>query len=110
MTFKAPRPMRIATLPMGYADGYWRRLAEGRAEVLVAGKRCSIVGRISMNMITVDVTHVPAAPGDLVTLLGSQGSEQITAEELAQKSGTLGYEICCGIGAAAHHRRAITNK
>ena len=97
-TFVAARPSRIATLPVGYADGYSRRLSNA-AEVLIGGRRAPIVGRISMDLITVDVTDLPTvAPGDAVTLMGRDGSEEITAEELAAKLGTISYEILCDVG------------
>jgi alanine racemase len=99
----AERPSRIATLPIGYADGYDRRLSGrpgyGRADVLVRGRRAPIVGTICMDLCMVDVTHVPgAALGDEVVLLGRQGGERIDADELAAKVGTISYEILCGVG------------
>jgi alanine racemase len=99
----AERPSRIATLPVGYADGYPRRLSGrpgfGRAEVLVGGRRCPIAGTVCMDMLMVDVTDVPAAkPGDEAVLLGAQGAERITADELAERAGTISYEILCGVG------------
>ncbi|HEU5163680.1 MAG TPA: alanine racemase [Thermoanaerobaculia bacterium] len=97
-TFVAARPSRIATLPVGYADGYSRRLSNA-AEVLIGGRRAPIVGRISMDLITVDVTDLPfVAPGDEVTLMGRDGADEITAEELAAKLGTISYEILCDVG------------
>jgi len=98
----ASRPSRIATLPVGYADGYDRRLSGrpgfGRAEVLVRGRRAPVVGTVCMDMIMVDVTGVPgAALGDEVVLLGAQGAERIDADELARRAGTISYEILCGI-------------
>lgn len=98
-SFITARPSRIATLPVGYADGYPRRLSNA-ADVLVRGRRVPIVGRISMDLITIDVTeHAEIVAGDLVTLLGRDGEEEISAEELAAKLGTISYEILCGIGA-----------
>lgn len=94
--FHAARPSRIATVPIGYADGYTRRCS-GRAQVLVGGRRCPIVGHITMDMAMVDVTDVPARLGDEVVLLGAQGGERIAVEELAEWSATIGYEIYCGI-------------
>ncbi|MBI5069594.1 MAG: alanine racemase [Deltaproteobacteria bacterium] len=98
----AARPSRIATLPVGYADGYDRRLSGrpgyGRAEVLVRGRRAPVVGTVCMDLVMVDVTDVPGvAPGDEVVLLGAQGSERIGADELARRAGTISYEILCGI-------------
>jgi alanine racemase len=98
-TWHAARPSRIATLLTGYADGYHRRLSN-EAEVLVRGRRVPVVGRVSMDMITVDVTDIPdAADGDEVVLLGAQGEERITAEELAAKIGTISYEIFTSVSA-----------
>ncbi len=94
--FVAARPSRIATIPVGYADGYTRRMS-GRAEVLVAGRRCKVVGAITMDMSMVDVTDVPARPGDEVVLLGAQGSGAISVEEMAGWSSTIPYEIYCSI-------------
>jgi len=94
-TFHTTRPSRIATLPVGYADGY-DRLLSNNAEVLIRGKRAPVVGRVSMDLITIDVTDIPnAAVGDEVVLLG----DGITAEELAAKSQTISYEVFCSITA-----------
>lgn len=98
-TWRASRESRIATIPVGYADGYHRRLSN-RGEMLVRGKRVPIVGRISMDLITLDVTDVSeAAVGDEVVLLGKQGNEEVTAEELAGKLDTISYEVFCSVGA-----------
>jgi alanine racemase len=98
-TFHTTRPSLIATLPVGYADGYRRGLSN-RGEVLVRGRRAPIVGRVSMDLVTIDVTDVEgAALGDEVVLLGRQGSEEIAAEELAAKLDTISYEVFCGAGA-----------
>ncbi len=95
----AKRPTRIATLPVGYADGYSRRLSN-MADVLIGGRRAPMVGRISMDLITVDVTDLPSVePGDDVTLMGRDGAEEISAEELAGKLGTISYEVLCDVGA-----------
>ena len=99
----ASRPSRIATLPIGYADGYDRRLSGrpsfGCADVLVRGHRAPIAGTICMDMCMADVTDVPEATlGDEVVLLGRQGGERIDADELAAKAGTISYEILCGVG------------
>jgi alanine racemase len=90
------RPSLIATLPVGYADGY-PRVVSNRAEVLVRGKRCRVVGRVTMDMLMVDVTGTGAAIGDEAVLIGTQGSAQITATELADHAQTIAYEITCGI-------------
>jgi alanine racemase len=98
-TFWTPRETRLATLPVGYADGY-DRLLSNNAEVLVRGRRAPIVGRVSMDLVTVDVTDVAGvAVGDEVVLLGAQGGDRITAEELAEKIGTISYEVFCNVSA-----------
>ncbi len=94
----AERPSVIATLPVGYADGYARNLF-GHARVLVRGQRAPVVGTICMDMCMIDVTDISAAAvGDEVVLLGAQGSERIDAEQLAEWSGTISYEVLCRIG------------
>ena len=96
-TFTAPRAMRLATVSVGYGDGY-PRAASGRAEVLVRGRRCPVVGRVTMDQTVVDVSAVPAvAAGDVATLLGRQGAEAITAVHLAEWCGTIPWEILTGI-------------
>jgi alanine racemase len=97
-TWKAERPTRIATLPLGYNDGVdWRLGNQG--QVLVRGQRARMVGRISMDYTTIDVGHIPdVAVGDVVTLIGSDGAETITAEEVAQRAGTIAYEVTCSVG------------
>jgi alanine racemase len=96
-TFKAERETLIATLPIGYNDGYPRRLSNcGRA--IVRGKYVPIAGRVSMDLTLIDVTDVPEVSlGDRVTLIGRDGEAEITVEEIAEKVGTLSYEISCGI-------------
>lgn len=92
-TFRAPQAMKLAVLPLGYHEGYDRRLSN-LAHVLINGKRCSVRGRVCMNMTLVDVTHVPnVAVGTAVTLLGSDGDERISAEQLASWMGTINYEV-----------------
>ncbi len=96
-TFTAREKMRVATVPVGYADGYPRALSD-RADVLIRGTRCRVIGRICMDQCMVDVTHLPEARmGDTVTLIGRDGAEEVTAAELAEKAGTIPYEIVCGI-------------
>ncbi|MEI6352238.1 MAG: alanine racemase [Verrucomicrobiota bacterium] len=98
-TYVTPRPMRIATVAVGYGDGYPRHLSNAGAEVLVGGQRCAILGRVTMDQILVDVSAVTAvAEGAEVVLLGIQGSEEISAAELANKAGTIPWEIFTGIG------------
>jgi len=97
-TWRAERPTRIATLPVGYHDGVPWRLSNC-GEVLVRGRRAPIVGRVTMDYITIDVGHIPgAAVGDTATLIGSDGHETITVEEVAQKAGTIAYEVTCSVG------------
>ena len=98
-TFTTERESRIATVPVGYADGYPRSLSNS-ADVLINGQRAPICGRVSMDWILVDVSEVEGvAVGDDVCLIGSQGNERISASELAGKAGTISYEITCGFGA-----------
>ena len=100
--FRAEAPTTIAVVPAGYADGLDLRL-EQRGQVLIRGRRAPIVGAVSMDMITVDVTAVDAVqPGDEVVLIGRQGDEvwqQIDVREMAAAIGTIPYEIVCRIGA-----------
>ena len=96
-TWKANRDSIIGTLPIGYADGY-NRLLSNRAEVLICGKRVPIVGRVCMDMCMVDITSLPNVKvGEEVVLIGSQGKEKITADEIAKLTGTITYEVVCGI-------------
>ena len=100
LRYRVERPSVIATVPLGYADGVPRRLAEVGGQVLVGGRRCPIAGTVTMDQITVDCG--PAAdvvPGDEVVLLGEQGGERITADEWAGRLGTISYEVVCGVGA-----------
>lgn len=98
-TFITAHRMRIATLAVGYADGFQRHLSNQGAEVLVAGMRCPVLGRVTMDQIMVDVSAVPEVKvGDEVVLLGHQGAEEILAAEMAQKAGTIPWEIFTGIG------------
>lgn len=97
-TFVADRPMRVATIPVGYGDGYLRSLS-GKGHVLIAGKKAPILGRICMDQMMVDVTHIPEAAEDSpVTLIGRDGTEQILVEDLARLGGGFHYEIVCNIG------------
>ncbi|MDE7365364.1 MAG: alanine racemase [Ruminococcus sp.] len=96
-TFSAEDEMRVATVTIGYADGY-SRLLSSKGEILVHGKRCKIIGRVCMDQLMIDVSDVPQAEsGDIVTLIGRDGDDIITADELASLYGTIGYEVVCGI-------------
>ena len=97
-TFRTEKPIRAATVTCGYADGY-HRCASGKAEVLIRGRRARILGRICMDQMVADVTDIPdAAPEDEVVLIGKDGIESITAEEIAAWSGTISYEILLSVG------------
>ncbi len=97
-TFVAERTMRVATVPVGYGDGYPRGLS-GKGYVLVHGKKAPVLGRVCMDQFMVDVTDIPeAAAGDAVTLAGRDGELQITMEELGELSGRFPYELACCIG------------
>ncbi len=96
--FTADREMKIATVPVGYADGYPRRLSPGGAQVLIHGKRCPILGRICMDQLMADVSHLDGVKiGDLVTLIGRDGEEELTADQLAAWEGTINYEVVCAL-------------
>jgi alanine racemase len=99
-TWTAKRPTRLAVISVGYADGFMRAgsASDTRpgAEAIVAGQRCPIAGRISMDLMAIDVTDVPDAPkrGDTVELLGSN----ISVDDLAERAGTIGYEVLTSLG------------
>lgn len=93
-TFIADRKMKVATIPVGYADGFWRHLSN-IGEVLINGKRRKILGRVCMDQFVVKGEGVNE--GDEVILIGTQGKERITAEEIAEKVGTINYEVTCRI-------------
>lgn len=96
-TYQAKETRKIATVTIGYADGY-SRLLSNKGEVLVNGVRCRITGRVCMDQTMIDVTDVPDVKvGAVVTLIGSDGQEQITADEVASVYGTIGYEVVCDI-------------
>lgn len=93
LTHITNKPTKIAIIPQGYSDGYDRGLSNV-GEVLIGGKRCKVLGRVAMNMFVVDVSHLEnVSAEDEVILLGSQGDEQISAEEIAAHVGTINYEI-----------------
>lgn len=98
-TYQTSGTERIAVLPVGYADGFPRRLSN-KGEVIIRGKRCPVRGNITMNQVMVDVSHLPnVATDDTVTLIGKDGDESIRAEEIADLCGTISYEILTGISA-----------
>ena len=103
--FTPDRPMTLAVIPAGYADGLDRRL-EGRGSVLIRGRRARLVGAVSMDMLTADVTDIADVnPGDEVVFLGSQGDEPqqtLDAREMASAVSTIPYEILCRLGARVH--------
>jgi alanine racemase len=100
-TYITNKKTRIATIPVGYGDGYGFVLSNS-GEALVSGKRAPVVGRVSMDLSTIDVTHLPdCAVGDEVVLLGRQGTEYISANEIAAKANTISYEILCALGKRA---------
>jgi alanine racemase len=97
-TYVTKMESRIATLPIGYADGYSRKLSN-RGQVLVRGRKAPVVGRVCMDYIIADVTGIPGvSPGDEVVLMGRQGREEITAEEVAERIETISYEVFCLVG------------
>ena len=99
-TFVTPRPMRVGTLAAGYADGYPRHLSNVGAEVLVRGRRCPVLGRVTMDQIMIDLDALPDVDaGEEVVLLGRQGAEEVPAAELAARSGTIPWEIFTGLSA-----------
>jgi alanine racemase len=98
-TFRAPRPMRIGVLGAGYADGMFHRLSN-RGKVIADGKLTPILGTISMDLTTIDLSHTTLlAPGDAVTLLGSEGDSTLDAQQIARVAGTISYNILCSISA-----------
>lgn len=97
-TYTTTETRRIATIPVGYADGYARGLS-GKGEVLIHGRRAPIRGRVCMDQFMVDVTEIPEVKcGDKVVLVGSDGGECITVEELGERSGRFNYEFVCDLG------------
>ncbi len=95
--WSAPERGRIGIVPVGYADGFPWRLG-GRSEALVEGRRAPVVGAVSMDMLALDLTATRATEGDEVVLLGRQGDERLDAFELADRAGTVIYEVLCGFG------------
>ncbi|MGH2991152.1 MAG: alanine racemase [Solirubrobacterales bacterium] len=96
-TWRAPRDTWVGVLPIGYGDGVRRGLGDN-AEVLVGGRRCPLVGTVSMDNITIDLgPQTDVEPGADAVLIGAQGGERILAEEIARRLGTINYEVTCGI-------------
>jgi alanine racemase len=101
-TFRAPRPMRIGILGAGYADGIFHRLSN-RGKVIAGGRLTSILGTISMDLTTIDLSHTTAlSPGDEVTLLGAEGEARLDAQQIARIAGTISYNILSSISARVH--------
>jgi len=97
LSFQTNKQTTVAVLPVGYYDGYSRKLSN-HGEVLIGGKRCKVMGRVCMNLIMVDATKVKnVKAGDSAVLIGKQGKEEITADELAEKIGTINYEVVARI-------------
>jgi alanine racemase len=97
-TWKASAPTQVATIPIGYGDG-WRRALSNNADVLIRGRRHPLVGTVSMDNITVELgPETDVVVGDEVVLIGAQGGERILAEEVARRLNTINYEVTCGIG------------
>ena len=98
-TFVTPRQMRVATLSAGYADGYPRHLSNRGAAVLVRGKRCALLGRVTMDLIMIDVSGIEDVDlGEEVVMMGRQGDEEISCAELAEKADTITWEIITRVG------------
>jgi alanine racemase len=98
-TFITPKPMRVATLTAGYADGYPRHLSNAGTEMLVRGQRCPLLGRVTMDLMVIDVSHIPDAQiGEEVVLMGKQGDAEIPCVELSDKAGTITWDITTRIG------------
>jgi alanine racemase len=107
-TYTTNERATIATIPVGYDDGF-NRLLSNKGEVLIQGQRVPVVGRVCMNLTMVDVSSVGGVSvGDDVVLLGSQGRQRITPEEMAKKTGTIAYEVYCAIGKANPRRYVNT--
>jgi len=92
MAERMAQPVTAAVLPIGYWHGFPRALS-GRGEVLIKGKRARVLGRVSMDLIVVDVTNIPCNLGDRVTIIGRQGVEELSAFDVAQQLGTIHYEL-----------------
>jgi len=100
-TYRLERDSTVVTVPVGYADGYSRRLSS-RADVLIRGKRFPVAGNVTMDQVLVDCGDDPVGVGEEVVLLGCQGDAEIAAEELADLNSTINYEVVCAIGERVH--------
>ncbi len=98
LRYELDRPATIATVPIGYADGVPRNLAAVGGQVLIGGRRRPVAGTVTMDQLMVDVGDDAVAVGDEVVLIGRQGDASVTAQEWAERLGTIAYEIVCGIG------------
>ena len=94
--YRLEREATVATVPVGYADGYPWTLSS-RADMLIGGKRRQVAGTVTMDQLLADCGDDPVRPGDEVVLIGRQGDEEVTAGELAELAGTIPYEVVCGI-------------
>ncbi|MDI3317663.1 MAG: alanine racemase [Bacillota bacterium] len=105
-TFVTSRPSRLATLPVGYADGLHRALS-GRGTVLLRGRRAPMVGRVCMDQVIVDATDIPGVEaGDVATLIGEDGGQRLTADDVAEAAGTISYEVLTSISGRVPRRWA----
>jgi alanine racemase len=103
-SFRAPRPMRIGVLAVGYADGLPHRLSN-KGKIIAAGKHAQILGTVSMDLTTIDLSHTEALkPGDDVTILGHEGEARLDAQQIARMAGTISYSVLCAI---SHRVRRI---
>ncbi len=96
-TYVTDKETKVATIPVGYGDGYPRNLSN-KGYVLIQGKKCPILGRVCMDQFMVDVTGMDVKEGDVATLIGRDGNEYISVEELAELAGTFNYEFVCDLG------------
>ena len=95
-TYEAASERKIATVPIGYADGFWRKSGNGAYALSVHGRPCPVVGRVCMDQLMIDVTDVPCKVGDRVTVFGD--TEPFTPESIAKCADTIGYEVICAVG------------
>lgn len=108
-TFVTDRETKIATIAVGYGDGY-HRAASGRAQVLIGGRRCNILGRVCMDQAMADVSGMDVKVGDEVVLIGKQGSQEITAEDVAKWANTISYEVLLAIADRVEREYVTSSK